>query len=139
MFYPCLIITSISYNVFFLFYLPLSFLAWGNHIFINKMICLFPPYCLVLKHFSLLFSSFAFWSLCPDILFFIFYFFIFFYFFGKGNVYSMRKINDFEIGVLKSWTRWIFFWNLNSFKTTLKILIITLIHEKYIYNCFFCI
>jgi len=46
------------------------------------------------------FFSFAFWSLCSNIFYFLFV--LFFLFFEKGNVNSIRKINNFENNMLKA-------------------------------------
>ena len=65
----------------------------NNHLFIGKMIFLFPSHCLVPK---------TLWSLYPNIfLFFLLFFYFFEKAFEKDNIDSIRKINNFKNGGLK--------------------------------------
>ena len=100
----------IEYFGFFIFFcLPLFYCVWDNHLFISKMIWIFPPNCLVPKQlkFSVLdfFFPFHFWSLCSFIIFFIFLNFFVFWFIYKKKTISMSSqqeelINDFEMCAL---------------------------------------
>jgi len=74
----------------------LIFLVWDSHLFIGKIICLFPPHCLVPKTlWSLIFFL---CTLVPSSKYFLLFFWKML---EKSNVDSMKKINDFENGALK--------------------------------------
>jgi hypothetical protein len=81
---------------------PLPLCVWYNHLFIDKIIYLFPPNCLVPKQlkkslWSLIFPPLLLVSLSK-------YFFCFFVFWypWKKRQYQCRLINDFEISMEKT-------------------------------------